>query len=67
MMTRQDFIKFAVVIHDQVDKMERVGLDSGERELVLEFLADVASDIADVCDSSNGQFDREKFLSACGL
>jgi len=67
MMTRRDFEKFAAVFADHLGSMERVGLDGTEQYLVKDFLAGVALDIADVCESSNDNFDRARFLAACGF
>jgi hypothetical protein len=67
MMTRRDFEKFAAVFADHIGSMDRVGLDGTEQFLVKDFLAGVAGDIADVCESSNDLFDRDRFLKACGL
>ena len=56
MMTRRDFEKFAAVFADHLGSMERVGLDGTEQYLVKDFLAGVALDIADVCESCNIRF-----------
>lgn len=67
MMTRRDFEKFAAVFADHLGSMERIGLDGTEQYLVKDFLSGVAVDIADVCESSNDSFDRDRFLKACGF
>ena len=66
-MIRKDFEKFAAVFREHIAEMDRVGLDGTEKVLVQDFLYSVAGDIADVCESSNDDFDRESFLSACGF
>lgn len=64
-MTRQDFEKLAGVIREQVLAFHQ--WDIADLPAVTYVLQEVAGDIADVCESSNGLFDREKFLIACGL
>lgn len=66
-MTRQDFEKFAAVFADHLNSMDRVGYDGTEKLLIRSFLSDVALDIADVCESSNDRFDRDRFMNACGF
>lgn len=66
-MTRRDFEKFAVTIRDQVEKNERADYTRPKKLLVLETLRELAGDQADVCESSNDMFDRERFMKACGL
>ena len=67
MMTHQDFEKFAGVIDDHMGNMDRIGLDDMEKSVVSTFLQSIAGDIADICESSNDRFDRDRFLKACGL
>ena len=66
MMTRQDFEKLATTIDDQVTRVKAsypVSWRNSDEFLLLE---ELASDIADVCEGSNGMFDRDRFLRACG-
>ena len=53
MMTRQHFQKIAETIKflDLPDEHKRK----------------VANDLADMCASTNGRFDRQRFLTACGF
>lgn len=67
MMTRTDFEKFATAIKDQVGETDRKQLESWEKEHVISALRDLAGDIADICESSNDLFDRDRFLKACSL
>ena len=60
MMTRQDFEKFATVIREHRADELKYGTDTVS-------LVEVAYDLADVMEGSNPAFDRDKFLSACGI
>jgi hypothetical protein len=59
-MTRKDYVAIANAVADVLKTCE---VDSAESTAV-EFLA---TKLADVCQSDNARFDREKFLTACGL
>lgn len=52
-MTRKHFIALA-----------RICKENKERPMTPEELAE---EIADFCRSENGNFDRQRFLTACGL
>ena len=55
MMTKKHFVKLAAIIRDN----ENIA-DDGTG------LA-IAEDIADMCAAENPQFDRRRFLEACGV
>lgn len=67
MMTQQEFEKLAIVIRDQVDSIQRLGLDHHETGIAMTVLESTANDIADVCSGSNDSFDYEMFFKACGI
>lgn len=66
MMTSRDFENLATVINDHVGEMGRIGLDTAETYVVTAFLQGIARDLADICEE-NPQFDRERFMTGCGL
>ena len=66
-MTAKHFEKLATVIKDQVEATQRaysVSWMNSDEYLLLE---EIASDLADVCEGENGLFDRDRFLTACGV
>jgi hypothetical protein len=66
-MTRKHFEKLATVISDHVQSC--VGAYGATYRFSEEFLMleEIASDLSDVCEGENELFDREKFLTACGV
>ncbi len=57
-MTRKDYVLIAKVFADIVD-------DFGQGEAVQPSL--IAEELADALAKDNPQFDRERFLTACGV
>lgn len=66
-MTAKHFEKLATVIRDQVLATQvayPVSWNLSDEYLLLE---EIASDLSDVCEGENTLFDRERFLTACGV
>ena len=63
-MTRKDYVLIAKAI-----KSSRVSnyLDNPNRALYLNGIDNAAHNMADALASDNPRFDRDKFLTACGL
>lgn len=55
-MSRKDFVKFAASIRELLEV-------SGNEPMVRRF----AETVAQVCQESNSNFNRQRFFDACGL
>lgn len=65
-MTRKDYERTAAVIRERVERFRRSSHDT-EREYCTAAIATLADDMADMFAAENPRFDRERFLSACGV
>lgn len=59
-MTRKDYVKIAQVFKSYIEIAE-----DGDRDVDVETVKFLASDMAYMLKRDNAAFDREKFLSAC--
>ena len=64
MMTRKDLVAIAKAIATEVNKPSETISEMADRKIVCH---NVASNIADVAQKSNPNFDRGRFMKACGL
>lgn len=55
-MTKKHFVAIAAAIRENLDS-------TSDKDVVEQ----MARNIANVCASTNGQFDRGRFLRACGV
>lgn len=62
-MTKKDYELIAATIHDQIKAWDNPVFPQ-ERVLGIEILADA---LADRLELDNPKFDRQKFLTACGI
>lgn len=69
-MTRKHFEAIAAIIDSQI-KAEPVftaaGFDEGFEAGRIAGMEDIAKDLADYFSSVNPNFDRHRFLNACGI
>jgi hypothetical protein len=67
-MTRKDYVLIAAALKDArpIPKHELYALDHNER-LCADTYRNVARSIADALAKDNPRFDRERFLTACGV
>jgi hypothetical protein len=64
-MSRRDYEAVAAALREQVDAWPSNG---GEVvEIIRAVLANTAEGLADAFEEDNERFDRERFLSACGV
>jgi hypothetical protein len=61
-MTRQDYVKIADVLASHMEVS-----DHFHSETYAEIIEFVAKDLAHMLKADNPRFDREKFLTACGV
>jgi hypothetical protein len=61
-MARRDFVAIAEVMHHHLDEYD----DAGDAGAVL-VVDEIARDLADRLGEINGGFNRERFLTACGI
>ena len=62
-MSRKDFVAIANIINKYTDPGAAAGYDEG----VSNGAAFVADELADYLATTNQNFDRERFLTACGV
>lgn len=62
MFTKQHYEAIAEIIHKRTPRKDRIGQLVPNETAVL-----IAADLADYFIQDNPQFDRERFLSACGI
>jgi len=61
-MSRKDYVEVARIIRDRVEDAQAVG------SLITQHaLANLAESLADMFKSDNSNFDRSRFMDACGL
>lgn len=70
-MTKKTFIALAEVIKLEIPaRIDQVMLPyAGPKSLAvrIQLKQAIAEEMADFCQSQNAQFDRERFLAACGV
>jgi hypothetical protein len=71
-MTRKHFIAIAAIIKARFDEVDSqapgaADLDAGHDAGYLNALTETAENMADYFASENPNFDRARFLTACGL
>lgn len=72
MMTRKDFDALAAMIKDHVDYLhdhpaKTGGYDDGFRAGYLYGVKTFVYDVIDYATEQNPRFDRDRFLTACGM
>ncbi len=65
MMTKKDYVRFAELIHGQVEEARHMPPAVADRELGV--LVEVAVGMVRVFRADNPRFDRDQFMAACGL
>lgn len=70
-MTKKHFVALATVTMHAIRTKTAARLKSAFHadcpQLTADLMAIVADEMADFCQSQNVQFDRERFLAACGV
>lgn len=67
-MTKKDYIKFAEMIKRCSDANHEIdGSINQWQSIAHDTLTDIAFEIIGIFESDNPNFDRERFLKACGL
>lgn len=69
-MTRKDYVMLAEVINDRMDNIEHLDTfdwDSKEITAARDAVADLANFLATELWRNNKAFDRDRFLTACGV
>lgn len=61
-MSRKDYVAIAAVINQEVS-IHR----GSQRHVAVDSIYILASELADVFKADNDNFDRRRFLTACGL
>jgi hypothetical protein len=64
-MTKQHFARFAEIIAADLESSKRFSADEQKRTRDAAMYA--ADAFAKVASATNGKFDRERFMEACGL
>ena len=64
-MSRKDYVSAAVIIKEQWDYSRT--LEKSQGEAVRAVLDSVASNLATMFRIDNERFDRDRFLTACGI
>lgn len=67
MMTAKDFQKIADVLNDEIENMDPTPGNASFHGGQAAMLANVATSMARMLAKENPRFDRDKFLTACGL
>lgn len=69
MMTRKDYVAIAAIIRNVIDRTKGFTTKSGAaiNYSGLAAAEEVARQLAEHMRNENIRFDREKFLSACGM
>lgn len=66
-MTKQHFIAIASRIRDDVDQSKSGRFSAAENKRTFDAATYAAHLFADVAQNDNPRFDRDRFLTACGL
>lgn len=70
-MTKKHFVQLANVmrleVKPQMDEYVNHAFSCTSNTLVPALFSNVCNELADFCQSQNTQFDRERFLAACGV
>ena len=66
-MTKKDYIKFAKMILEQREAIHRDEWDLSVHELKNETVTEISERLAVIFAADNPNFDRSRFLKACGL
>lgn len=61
-MTRKDYVKIAQVFKSYIEIAQE-----GDRDVDIDTVQFMASDMAYMLKRDNAAFDRQKFLAACGV
>lgn len=64
MVTKKDFKVIAEIIKHEYTRYDETGLDDFEGKLTT---ASIAGQLSEYFTTQNPNFDRQKFLDACGL
>lgn len=67
-MSRKDYVAAAEAIRETLEAVEQAKADSGDyRAGLAAGIKDSAQALANVFASDNSNFDRARFLAACGI